>query len=99
MAPRTARAHAHPCAHCQTPVECHGELERNHDGWPEVICDRFHKSCDVFLCESCNHAFTRAECHDCGEPAAVVFQDCDDASGYRGEEGLCLECLAKREQV
>jgi hypothetical protein len=97
MAPRNDRAHTHQCIHCRTPVECHGTLERNHDGWPEVVCDNFHKSSKLFLCESCDHAFKQPDCHDCGGPSAVVFEDCDDASGYRGEEGLCLECLAKRE--
>lgn len=38
------------------------------------------------------------ECSDCGEPAAVVFEDRgDDATGYRGDVAYCLACLAKRE--
>jgi hypothetical protein len=51
----------------------------------------------LLLCPACDKAFKQPDCHDCGGPSAVVFEDCDDASGYRGEEGLCLECLAKRE--
>ena len=50
----SARPHSHPCAHCKTPVECGGELEQNHDGWPEVICRIFHREPGPdFLCESC----------------------------------------------
>lgn len=48
--------HTHPCEHCKTPVECDGERERNHDGWPEVICTSYHlpggRIADV-RCESC----------------------------------------------
>lgn len=37
-------------------------------------------------------------CDDCGELAAVTFEDrSDDASGYRGDKSYCLECLAKHE--
>jgi hypothetical protein len=88
-----ARAHTHPCRDCQTPVECHGDLERNFDGWPEVVCRDFHIHGAEPLCDSCN----KPECHDCGDPSDVTFVDYDDASGYRGDEGLCLPCLEKRE--
>lgn len=40
------RPHTHPCAlsekGCTNQVECSGALRRNHDGFPEVVCDQFH---------------------------------------------------------
>jgi hypothetical protein len=35
--------HEHPCDVCRLPFDCDGELERNYDGWPEVICVSFHE--------------------------------------------------------
>lgn len=92
--------HVHACCHCKTPVECHGEQVRNHDGAPEVICLSYHRADGTitpWLCEYCYSAAQRSECHDCGEPAVHVFEDSDDASGYRGEIGLCNACLSARE--
>ena len=34
--------HQHPCAACLGPVLCDGELERNVDGEPPVICAAYH---------------------------------------------------------
>ncbi len=31
-------AHTHPCAICEAPVPCDGELLLNHDGFPAVVC-------------------------------------------------------------
>lgn len=49
--------HQHRCVTCGTNVECDGELERNHDGWPDVICREFREACDgrrpAFRCETC----------------------------------------------
>jgi hypothetical protein len=50
------RTHTHPCAHCQTPVECDGALEQNHDGWPPVMCTVYHLPSGMTLtalCEDC----------------------------------------------
>ena len=41
MRKRTNR-HTHPCTHCEAPVACDDQWERNYDGWPEVICPSFH---------------------------------------------------------
>jgi hypothetical protein len=64
------RLHSHPCEHCETPVECSGEFERNHDGFPEVICSDYHLRSgairDVF-CESCEHAERLREAADAME--------------------------------
>jgi hypothetical protein len=58
--------HTHPCenAGCPNEVECWGEWERNHDGWPEAICTHYHgpngtieaqpcQSCDADTCVVC----------------------------------------------
>jgi hypothetical protein len=91
------RPHSHPCQHCLTTVECHGTLSFNYDGFPETWCDDYHKLTGVFLCESCDRLFKDApECHVCGDPAVHVVEDSDDASGYRGEIGLCAQHWAER---
>ncbi len=33
-------------------MDCDGELERNYDGWPEVICVIYHKD-GQDVCEEC----------------------------------------------
>lgn len=48
------RSHTHPCADCRTPVDCPGSWEGNHDGFPEVICDVFHRRHWTPLCEDCD---------------------------------------------
>ncbi len=53
---KRATVHTHECRHCHTPVDCEGELERNHDGEPPIICTSYHLPCGVtkfLLCESC----------------------------------------------
>lgn len=49
--------HTHACQTCGTETACTGDLERNHDGWPETICRAFHLDGGVinsgFLCEAC----------------------------------------------
>ena len=53
--------HKHPCDECLEPVPCDGELERNHDGWPAVICLTYHKpwgSTMETLCEDCRERRT-----------------------------------------
>jgi hypothetical protein len=37
------KVHHHECFHCGEQFSCSGELERNEDGWPEVICYEFHR--------------------------------------------------------
>ena len=48
-----SRAHTHKCRVCGKRYECEGTLERNHDGWPEVICLAFH----VRLLQECEDCF------------------------------------------
>lgn len=38
-----SRPHTHPCTVCSTKVPCPGTWERNHDGFPEVICSVIHR--------------------------------------------------------
>jgi hypothetical protein len=70
-------AHKHPCEFaskgCDNQVVCGGELVRNHDGHPSVICDWRHlpggdireepcQECGDSLCADCG-AVTRFENH------------------------------------
>ena len=61
---RDRNAHSHPCSGCQVSVECDGELERNFDGWPEVICTSYHllngETAEV-LCEACAELVDRCD--------------------------------------
>ena len=84
--------HSHPCRFCKTPVECHGDLQRNHDGWPETVCYDYHIQAQPCLCEAC----ARPECHVCGEPAVQTVDDHDDGSGYKGEVSYCAEHYGAR---
>ncbi len=56
--------HTHPCDRCQAKVECSGELSRNYDGWPEVICSAVHRPSgrmERVLCEDCHEAALLAD--------------------------------------
>lgn len=55
------RPHTHTCQTCHHLYPCHGELEQNVDGWPEVICDVYH------LCE---HVPGARQCQECYEKDA-----------------------------
>lgn len=51
--------HTHPCARCHAPAICEGEQERNHDGFPDVICVNYHLETGVvarLLCDACQDA-------------------------------------------
>lgn len=48
------RPHTHPCARCLVETECSGDLERNVDGWPEVVCPDYDmRNHGDFYCEDC----------------------------------------------
>lgn len=48
------RPHTHPCSRCLVETECSGDLERNFDGWPEVVCPDYDmRDHGDFLCEDC----------------------------------------------
>jgi len=53
--------HTHRCQHCGEPFECGGELERNYDGWPEVVCQAFHVYRFVTLCDACTEREARED--------------------------------------
>jgi hypothetical protein len=45
-------------------VECHGELERNYDGFPETICTSYHErfgTVALVLCDGCHEAREREQ--------------------------------------
>jgi hypothetical protein len=48
-----AKPHSHPCCICQKLTECCGDIEQNHDGWPEWVCVEYHKYGDDVTCEDC----------------------------------------------
>lgn len=49
--------HTHACVSCGVPTDCHGEYERNDDGFPPLICREFHQDGGRinpdFLCPTC----------------------------------------------
>lgn len=47
------RPHTHPCHDCKVKVECPGEWEQNHDGWPEVVCLEYERAGFDFVCDVC----------------------------------------------
>ncbi len=59
------KPHSHPCVNerhgCTGTVPCNGELERNHDGFPAIVCEAYHldsgeldaQSCEVCLADTC----------------------------------------------
>lgn len=67
------REHAHTCCHkeCGATWICDAELERNYDGWPEVICVRFPG--DTHECQDC----FESRCSDCGEILHIGEHDTD----------------------
>lgn len=89
--------HTHNCTVCQTPTPCGGELERNHDGWPETVCSFYHLSngsiADIF-CEDCDAC-------ECGEPATQTWdQGIDHAYWLPMQPRLlpvCAECYEKHD--
>ena len=71
------RHHSHPCSTCPGFVPCDGEWERNHDGFPEVICGLYHLpngATAELICE---------DCRDRGEREQQVIRD-----ERRAEEGI-----------
>lgn len=44
--------HHHTCSRCGHRYPCHGPLEQNYDGWPEVICLAYHEGGET-ICEEC----------------------------------------------
>lgn len=60
-------AHTHKCTDCGTPVDCEGTLERNHDGFPAVICTAIHRPggwTDPVRCEGCEAARELMAAHE-----------------------------------
>jgi hypothetical protein len=61
--------HTHPCRYkangCTGVVRCSAPMERNYDGWPEVVCaaeTAFQAS------ESCEDCAEGPYCPECGIP-------------------------------
>ena len=79
------KEHTHRCA-CGAFFECAGELERNHDGWPEVICRVFHidgdRTCPV--CYLAEQQGEEAE-PECEQPGHA----CNAGCGFCGR---CCSC-------
>jgi hypothetical protein len=72
MRPLLGRFHTHPCGRCKTDVLCSGELERNYDGEPEIICLSYHLSygrIEDVLCRSCEEETTAEQLREAGEHA------------------------------
>lgn len=73
-----SKTHTHDCANrvfgCLNKIECFDVfLERNYDGWPEIVCS-FFKIVDP-LCEDCEDADS---CEYCGTPEHLAHDlDCE----------------------
>jgi hypothetical protein len=78
--------HVHPCNICGDSMPCDGDLERNYDGEPSVICSAFHLPLGVtapgFICDDCRDSGDR-------EPPEP------DGEAFRGGEAAAYE----REQI
>jgi hypothetical protein len=73
------RYHTHDCARCHAPVECSDDnLERNYDGFPEVICTAYHLS---------DGSLAHLLCDDCEDLVCPVCRT-NDRHGYR----RCADC-------
>lgn len=60
---RRPKFHHHDCVSCHHQFACDGELEGNHDGWPEVICVEFHERWRR-TCDECRERNTLANDED-----------------------------------
>jgi hypothetical protein len=83
--------HTHPCRFtrhgCTHRVFCAGPLERNYDGFPEVICGWLEPDGTLPLCELCEDG---PACEDCGLPAHLGHvEGCDSAAAQakRADDG------------
>lgn len=75
-----AKRHTHPCVNadrgCTGTIECDGELIRNHDGFPEVVCELFHRTdgttapvpCDTCEQKTDDEIAAGVRCGTCLEP-------------------------------
>ena len=79
-------AHTHKCNRCGTLAPCHGTQERNHDGFPPVICLSYHATPVSYLefeCEDCSLVSESTTpdgrplgwCASCGEHPALDNPD------------------------
>lgn len=70
------KTHQHPCEFdkkgCTNTIECDGEYQSNHDGFPEAVCEFYHlaeagdracEACSASMCEECG-GIVRLEGHD-----------------------------------
>ncbi len=75
--------HTHSCtvADCRNTVACDGILERNYDGFPDVICSDYHLSCGTVAEMFCDeHLHLADEAHVLNDPLPI------------GEARECLDC-------
>jgi hypothetical protein len=83
-----SRAHSHTCSRCQRSFGCAGELIRNWDGYPEVICRLFHEDGESRpQFRQCDDCVMTSWCDDCGAQPMAVELDGDR---------LCLTCADAR---
>lgn len=82
------RTHTHPCERCKAVFGCSGELLRNFDGWPEVICTLYHDgSAKYHQFRQCEECVMTEWCGDCGQHPVKTEIDGDR---------LCLTCADER---
>lgn len=68
-----SQKHSHACQGCGAQTSCEGELSRNYDGFPDVICATFHERGGTlnpdFICEAC------ADKREAAERAVDAFRN------------------------
>ncbi len=80
-----AKPHRHRCFHCGAMTECTGEIEQNHDGFPELVCREYDappSQPSDFICEACDENQQHSVCPDC------------DAWGDEPHKSDCTEGMA-----
>ena len=97
------RPHFHPCSTCPSVVPCHGEWERNYDGFPEAICPNYHLpngEVAELQCEEClerkHLPLGHTECGKCGLVSALYesWPSCTECS-----EVVCPACESPLHRV
>jgi hypothetical protein len=84
------RGHEHDCTTCKLPFPCPGTLERNWDGFPEVICTFYHEAGNT-ECEDCVAA---EACDWCGakhQPMSTVHENAGELGALTHR--YCTACV------
>jgi hypothetical protein len=82
------RLHSHPCARCGQKFGCGGELIRNFDGEPAVVCEFYHVAGE-------RDPIFKA-CEDCAMTEWCANRGAQPVTLYVEGDGLCAVCAHER---